>query len=360
MTYGSFAATVHVPTAGYRWAESIDVPVPTAAIDALEDVLNRTLTGPIERAQVLSDEKGVSARRLNPEERGQDGPWLVENEPFPGNSWGHRYAPLSMSEFGQLLFRFSRAKSPDDYLKVANQYGKLGHGLEFESIHLWEWHTRRVRALMELVSWTKQEAQERLAWVVRWSEGLTVPTIRLGAVVDYLAAVDQKIDYKPTPDGASQITRVVRNGQSETPSDLPWYWRMGERRIIDQDVLYDAAGRARWEVGDVIGPARFFLMDELNRAVKGHVTTKLMPFALGDLFRVYVVPDCLLATIYLQLQIVVGRGIVKFDWKPCEAEGCLNYFRRRGNQRYCSSTCQRWGRSRRNIRYRQDHAPRSS
>ena len=115
----------------------------------------------------------------------------------------------------------------------------------------------------------------------------------------------------------------------------------------------------------MIGPALFYACDELNKAVKGHVSTELMPFAPSELFRVYVVPDCLLATIYLQLQLVLGRGkahgkaspedMYSREWKPCEAEpsGCRNWVPLVGNKKYCSVPCQKWGRKQAQRTYRQ-------
>ena len=78
-------------------------------------------------------------------------------------------------------------------------------------------------------------------------------------------------------------------------------------------------------------------------------------------------PHCLLATIYLQLQLVVGRGTAsgkaspkdKYprEWKPCEAEpnGCRNSVPIVGNKRYCSLPCQKWGRKQAQRTYREKH-----
>jgi hypothetical protein len=359
MTLGSFTAVTHVPSAGYRWTEPVASPNVPSIWDAIAvlRMLDQDPTDLDELAKAWGTEEQGPKRIVGNESRlPEGGPWLVENDPVADAPWGRRQAPMRNGELGQLVTRFAKLKTADDYLNFANRYGRLGHPLQFESLEYWETHTRRVRALWTIAHWIFKRDEVKLAWVVRWSTGSVGPTIWPGAAVDYAEAQDEKRHYEPIPEATQRVTRRVRNRRPEVPIDLPWFWKLGRRHLGEKDVLPNIGGRTRCAFGNVIEPARVYLFDELNRSVEGHITTKLMPFASKELLRVYVVPDCLLATIYLQLQLMVGRGVVKNDWKHCEAAGCLNFFQPQGNRRYCSSNCQVWGRSESQRRYRE--APR--
>lgn len=258
-------------------------------------------------------EGGAEPHTLSDDLDGKErGPWLVKNEPDGKGPWGVRDAPMSDANLQWLPAHFSKLRTPEGYLAFANTHGKLGHDEE-EPLALWAWEARRVKALITLMGWVGKEDKERLGRVVRWTEGSNEPIIDPGASL----------------------------------SPLPW------RRVVKPRVLRDATGRPRWKSGDVIGPAHYYLCDEINKSLKGHVNAKLMPFARADLFRVYTVPDCLLAAIYLQLQLIYARALPKKDnSKECRADGCTNRFETKGHKLYCSAPCVRWGRSRRNERYR--------
>jgi hypothetical protein len=204
------------------------------------------------------------------------------------------------------------------------------------------------------MKWIWEGDEAKLAWVVRWPEGENQPLIRPGAALDYFDAINDGRPYEPIPDGA-----VCERGRADA-SGLAWFWKIPWRRIHEPGALHDARwaaiipeGRPRWNAGEVIGPAHFYVSEELNRAVKGHVNTKLMPFAPSELFRVYVVPDCLLAVIYLQLQLIMAREVLNFDWKQCAADGCLNFVKSSGNTSYCSTPCRKWGRKQAQRTYRE-------
>jgi hypothetical protein len=303
----------------------------------------------------------------------KDDPQLVENEPADGRPWDYLSPSLTATGIpgrtgaprGFLITEFAKLKTPEDFLAFANRFGRLRHLDELESLRFWEEHTRRIRMLREIAKWVGARDQDKLAWIVRWPEGEDRPLIRPGAALDYLDAREEKRPYEPIPDDAHSPPIVDSpHGRTDT-SGFAWFWRIPWRRIVEPSVLCDAEGRPRWSSGEVIGPTLFYVCDELNKAVRGHVSTTLMPFASGELFRVYVVPDCLLATIYLQLQLVLGHGTAsgkaspkdKYlrEWKPCGAEpnGCRNSVPIVGNKQYCSIPCRKWGRKRAQRAYRE-------
>jgi hypothetical protein len=215
--------------------------------------------------------------------------------------------------------------------------------------------------LLEIAKWIGARDQDKLAWVVRWPKGEDQPLIRPGAALDYLDAREERRPYEPVPDDAHSPSSVIPGGGLADTSGLAWFWKIPWRRIHEPRALRDAEGQVRWSSGEVMGPALFYVCDELNTAVKGHVSTELMPFAPGELFRVYVVPDCLLATIYLQLQLLLGHGqarsrnIFEPAWKLCAAEpnGCRNWVKPIGNNQYCSAPCKKWGRMQAQRTYRE-------
>ena len=180
-----------------------------------------------------------------------------------------------------------------------------------ESLRFWEKHTQRVRMLCEIAKWIGARDQDKLAWVVRWPKGEDQPLIRPGAALDYLDAREERRPYEPIPDDARSPPIVNPRAAWPTPVASLGSGRSHGAASMNQALFGTRRGSPRWSSGEVIGPALFYVCDELNKAVRGHVSTKLMPFAPGELFRVYVVPDCLLATIYLQLQLALGHGTAR-------------------------------------------------
>lgn len=342
-TYGSFTGLQRVPDAGFRWEQA----APPRASGILTDPDAPPLD--LSRFAIPGEEPA-----FDPDAPPRDvslTTWLVENEPANTVPWGTIRAPMSHRNVGRLAADFARCTTPGDYLAFANKHGRLGHERR-EPLALWARESRKVRMLTTLMRWVAKRDEANLGRVVQWTKGSNTPVIWPGAALDYLAEQAPGRSAPPGPGDADSLEITIENGGAVVPPNTPWLWRMPARRIVEPDVLRDSEGRRRWAFGDVVGPARFYVCDELNRAIRGHVTTKLMPFVAADLFRVYVEPDCLLSAISVQLQIIVARGRVGFESKPCEADGCMNHFTPKGNTRYCSTPCARWGRRRRNARYR--------
>lgn len=341
LAYGSYTAVGKVPLAGYRWAPD-DEFVPVAESEPQKPAVR----GP----------RKLAAR----------GPWLVENDPIPGEVWGTHYSAFEKGKAPRLFEEFqalARRATPEQFLGFANKYGFLGHrfhvarrpwafGRWGEALAFWEHHARRARALRHLAGWCKRRDVEKLASVVFWARDPVRIHVRLGAVLDRLESEAKGEPYVPLSVG---VTRLVVGGRENgfEGRDRPlWFWEMGYFPIDERSGLLDPTGQPHWDFGDVAGPAWFYVCEELNESVKGHVNPKLLPFVDEELARVYFVPDCLLSTIYLQMQMTLVRGEVDHDAKQCERDGCTNFFPPARNQRYCSPTCQRWGRSQVNRQHR--------
>ncbi|MDP9366177.1 MAG: hypothetical protein M3Q10_18480 [Chloroflexota bacterium] len=286
--HGSATAMLRVARAGYRWGSDEEPPTLAAAPDR-------------EPAKW----------------------WLVENESGGATAWGERRAPLGPGHVPRLAADFAALRTPKGYLGFANKWGRLGHAGEREWLATWEKETRRALVLTNMMKWLGNEDREHLRSVVTWNVGSNAP------VIDPRAALGDR--------------------PREAVPGVPW---LDRKRIVEPDVLTRPDGRPRWRHGDVIGPAQFYVCDELNKAVRGHIQTKLMPFAAGHLFRIYIVPDCLRATIYYQLQLNYGRGLIGPRSKQCGRVGCAVQFEATGNKRYCSPECQKWGKSQSQARWR--------
>ncbi len=328
-TYGSFSASFTAPRAGFRWATD----------DELEP---------------LPGEIGVG--------RAPRGPWLVQRDPVDGGPWGRRYSPFRTGRQTTLLGAFRRLTTPVDFLGFANKHGFLGHptllvpaaggsGVLGESLSFWQHHARQARILTTLALWVVKGETEKLGSVVFWAKEPERVVVRPGAVLDRLEADAAGRPYVSIGPEEVGTVGVDANGL-HVPDDLSWFWRLGATVIQDSGVLRDASGQRRWRFGDVVGPARFYACEALNKEVNGHVHPKVLPFVDDpELWRLYFVPDCVLAAIYLQLQLVLTKGAVERDSKQCAREGCANTVVPSGNARYCSDPCRRWGRSQSNKRY---------
>ena len=336
-TYGSATAVGKVPRAGYRWVPDGD----------------RFLVGEPDRS--------AHAKR---------GPWLMEAPAADDGPWGYRTRPFRKDreyDLARLPDDFAKRSTPEQFRAFANRHGFLGHpvllatrpegiGQPGESLAYWEHHARQVRILIALAKWIRRREEDKLRPMFLWARDPDRITVRPGAVLDRLEAEAAGRPYEPPPPSASRIVVAGRLAGGVTDDAAPWFWRLGWRLINEHTGLHDGAGRQRWKFGDVLGPAWWYMCDVLNKEVEGHVSPRLMPFAPPELQRVYYVPDCLRSIIYFQLQLIVTRGAVVHDSKACEHPGCANFFAPSGNKRYCSESCQRWGRSQSNRRYRQSMA----
>lgn len=328
--YGSFTSVGQVPRAGFRWAPSDEfVPFGEPAKSAL-------------------------AMR---------GPWLVEADPVGEGPWGWHDPRFQKGTVSRLPEAFAKLATADQFLAFANRHGFLGHRLILErraggfsrtmgeSLAFWEHHARRVRILTTLARWVSKRDEDKLASVVHWLTNPIEVVIRPGAVLDRLEAEAKGERYVPVPADAERVVLPYAHSLAEAP----WYWQLGRHNVNRREVLHDHRGKLRWRFGDPIQPAYYYVCEALNGEVEGHVNPRLMAFAAPELWRLYTVPDCLLSTMYLQLQMTATRGKVEHEAKPCERDGCTNFFSPSGNKRYCSPPCKRWGRSQRNMRYREGH-----
>jgi hypothetical protein len=85
---------------------------------------------------------------------------------------------------------------------------------------------------------------------------------------------------------------------------------------------------------DPIPAARYVLSHEINTGLRGHVDVTLMPFRHGAM---RLVPDCLLAALYVGFANEVSSGLRSPSPHQCPVDG--RSFEGRKNQIYCSTSC---------------------
>ena len=92
---------------------------------------------------------------------------------------------------------------------------------------------------------------------------------------------------------------------------------------------------ARWKPGEVIEPARFYVCDEINNALRGHVNTAILPLHDCDVF---MFPDSLLSALYVQFALEVsGRERPAIACKGCG----IKFNPTHGRQAYHDEACRK-------------------
>ena len=300
MVRGPFAALLRVPDGGYCWSDGL----------------------------VVLDEKQTKPDRRSP--------WLVR--PM-GSGTVRQYAPLAVSG---LLRRFSRLSPTRDAINVfANEYGFLGHALALrdperrsqtmrldeipvgESIGFWQREIALMAWLLDVWDLVRHGHRKILDQLVHWA-----PPEQPRAV-----AIDLRLQT-PRPRGRSLLSfyEEVLQERSQSNSASPWGFRIlaHEENTSDIDLL------ERWEHGDSVEPASYYLHREVNGRLKNHVSPAVLPYRKGE---IYFFPDCLRSALYTLLMLELsGR---QRPAKLCARPGCGSYFDpAHGRQQYCEKRCQ--------------------
>jgi hypothetical protein len=298
ITKGAFAQMLAVPEAGFRWVSDYQQPPPAA--------------------QELP------------------GPWLIDPTPVGEVAPLRRYAPFGVAGLHR---RFARVKpTQDGFLAFANRYGQLdeltwlvgpsGRGVMYagESLEVWRLKWAHVRMLVELWDAVLLGQARLLRAYFQWPDA---------NAVRYTVAVGERgLDAS-----AARNPLAVGNGVRYWAG-----WLAGTDLGTESTELL-----AHWQQGDVVGPARHFVCEEVNNAVRGHVQPAVLPFR-GAEIRFF--PDTLLTAIYIHLMLEISQRP-----RPalmCAREGCANYFTpRRRDQIYCSDGCKK-------LAYYYRHHPRKA
>ena len=301
MTRGPFAALLRVPGDGFGWRDDL----------------------------VALDSEGV--------EQNVTGPWLVKSDSL----YSRQYPPL---EEANLHRRFAWIElTAESILTFANEYGFLGHPqfladpslshqavLVGEHLKFWQYEIERLAQLIELWELVKRGDRRELGHLVDWT-----PWDQPRQVKFYLVGVGKVL----RPD----LTRKLRDNPSDFYDDVRLagdftgqnIHRPGVVLADEENDIYPEL-LERWNHGDPIEPARYYVHREVNNRQKGHVSPSVLPFRKGEIF---FFPDCLLSALYTKFMLELsGRD------RPavlCERPGCGSYFQpEHGRQQYCEKRCQ--------------------
>jgi len=227
-------------------------------------------------------------------------PWLI-SKPVGIEESVRQYAPFK--EKG-LLRRFVRlSPTPERIRQFAHRYGYLGHPVQLyypdhvgeflwpgESLQFWQKEIEEISALVKLWDLIRNE--------------------QAGALTKY-------IHWRTRPRGV-------------------WLeWPSGRKDLIASEVVSEGRELLQhWKDGDLFKPARYFLCDQINERLRGHVSPSILPFRDGE---IYMFPDCLRSALYVLFMLEVS-------WRtyaaiPCA--GCGEYFvpEHRSDQKHCSKAC---------------------
>jgi hypothetical protein len=203
-----------------------------------------------------------------------DGPWLVSSQPFNTPEVHKRY---SIFDKENILHDFiSLPLNEEAILVFANNHGHLGklqplcypdesgkpNGVVWQGEALASWY---------------QEIEELNFFVTLWKSILHRQTEVLGKHILWrldVMGVMFTWEYGRRSEKSSWITA----------------------KNIAPELLY------RWEWGDVIGPAMYYLCKQINDLLRGHINTSLLPFQKNE---IYMVPDTLLSALYMLLSMEI-------------------------------------------------------
>ena len=301
MTQGPFAALLRVPGEGFSWREGL--------VSFESDPVGKNVTGS----------------------------WLVRQDSL----YSRQYPPL---EEANLHRRFARIEpTAESILAFANEYGLLGHPqwlaepssnhqamLIGEPLGFWQHEIERIAVLIDLWELVKRGCRRELGHLVNWNS-----TGKPQQVIFYLVGVSGKV----RPDLAKGIRQKSSEFQDDVRHAGDRSGRIAYRHgtvLADEENGINIELLERWNRGDPIEPARYFVHREVNNRLRGHVNPAVLPFREGEIF---FFPDCLLTSLYTLFMLEIsGRN------RPailCERPNCGRYFKpMHGRQKYCEKQCQ--------------------
>lgn len=292
MTSGVFAQLLRVPLDGFRWEAALEPSI----LDSQPD---------------------------------EPGPWLVYPAPIGESPPVRQYPPLAEPSLHR---RFAR-KTPTEkeVLKFANSYGMLGHG--------------RARASPSSLSLVLAESYT--FWYQEWLKLATLLRIwdlaskgldqDLGAYFHWARQPTRVIATLISDEGGLLRGPVRRAFAARVAPPIPPD-ALAHNMLIASEALGDEELLARWKYDDPIEPARYYVHQQVNRGMHGHVHPTVLLYRKGQIF---FFPDCLLSAMYVHFALEIsGRPRAA---KLCERSGCGEYFipMKRSDQRFCDDRCRK-------------------
>jgi|GEM_PF-5900340 len=278
------------------------------------------------------------------------GPWLLERLPVWLPPEGRPASAKDRQNPG--LHRIFAGVSPTEkgVRAFAKKWGQLGRrsGLVFgigqgygESLAYWQRELDAMKRLIGLWELVRAGDQESLAPYVRFRTHDLPWGANPRDVSIYLALSDGKLDPEGADILAEKVELVCQTDREQPPESSELELHHGSVRLFaceHEEHPYRAELFADWKEGDLVGPARYFLHDEVNRRLAGHVNPVVaFPDSQG-IADFWFVPDTLLASLYVFFAQELAGQLLSV--KECAAEDCRKVFvPASAKQEYCTSMC---------------------
>lgn len=271
-------------------------------------------------------------------------PWLVGPSPIGVPFEAVRKLPLAKRDLHR---RFARiAPTDESILAFANRYGLLGKQVSLidpklqhqkvqygESLAFWRESIADVGQLLAIWNAVTRKDSGQLGKCVHWrfpeeGRGVQVDITVTASGDRLLPDVALRAEKKEFDTNDKIREAFVSHGITS------WHWS----RIATAGLGFNRDDELleRWEFGDPIEPARWFVCDQLNKRMKGRVSPFIHPYQHN---RIYFVPDSLLAALWLLFAIEISPHD-PVPMRTCAAPGCSSMFIPNDpRQIYCETAC---------------------
>ena len=252
-------------------------------------------------------------------------PWLVGQ-----GKYERIYAPLSKSKT-DLHRRFAKLYTQESILGFANKYGLLGTGIERlysralvysggspeegqgESLDRWRTESSDLGSLLYIWDMVRRKDAGKLGQLFIWHN--TGDGVNLCKKREYNDEAREWRVYPWSPATDSPTYGCSTQWLAARPAIAP--------HLLD-----------RWKRGDVVEPARYYVIDEVNKHLKGHVSPKILPYFEN---RVFLFPDSLLSALWIMFLMEVTDNI-----RLRQCQNCSEWKEEKIGRRtafYCSPAC---------------------
>lgn len=279
---------------------------------------------------------------LEPGEGHDAGPWLVEPDDVPPDRLSRRYSPFRNMGLHR---RFAQLRTSEHAIAgFASRFGLLGDALHVydptregerprkgESIQLWRREIARMRCLLDVWDMVRDRKSGPLGQLIVWNAD--PPNIMIwlaGTPSGLLPALAREVRREADPQKRQQLIVAAREHAGEQHA----YFNV-------QRVAHSLLGAAdqelldRWDRGDPIEPARYFVYREVNKQMEGRVSPAVLPYRRGDIF---FFANGLLGAMYAMFAAELSGRLLP----PTQCRGCGEYFNPNSRkQKYCEDRCRK-------------------
>lgn len=269
-------------------------------------------------------------------------PWLVPLGEQQEGLFVTQYAPLSKTTLHR---EFTELYDDDSILRFANKYGMLGCSSVMlvpaargevitdreivigESLQHWEDERNEMGGLLAIwdLVLSGDRAAGKLGQFIIW----TRHTVQIDMVADYDETQSQWRILKPP----------THNIYPDPRPKGPYYSRP---RIRFTELITSNNSNSqvfsRWTRGDVIEPAKYYVIREVNKRLEGHLNLKLLlpPKKEDAPSKFYLFPDSLRAALWL---MVLMELMGKIRVRQCDICGKWKEVNLTRDTFHCSNAC---------------------